>query len=335
MKFKTKRFLSRLLAFVTIATSVIQSVPALAVEGGAEKPPSYEMVKEFLDADEVVTAKDLEIEVGSSFDIEKDFTNIEIPDSKKVEVTFEEAKNDQNEPFANDHKDTYKVIYYVEPQTTDHPTYQINCKIIVKDTAVNLATESDKSQTEGQSDSGGGGEESAEDGEADSENLTVSTEEITEETEVVTEEMKSETVEQETESESEVLSEEEFDEAIEESEEQDIVDKESGLSLSEVLLQAGEQGIAITDMEEGETVTFETVAETPMLFSTRASQSVSITRGSWYYYGILSLSSFVLLNAFWFVSTADFESLIRNIYFMGLSVILLFTTTQLKRGDQL
>ena len=97
MKFKTKRFLSGLLAFVTIATSAIQPVPALAAEGGAEKPPSYETVKEFLDADEVVTAKDLEIEVGSSFDIEKDFTNIEIPDSKKVKVTFEEAKNDQNE----------------------------------------------------------------------------------------------------------------------------------------------------------------------------------------------------------------------------------------------
>ncbi|WP_347046794.1 hypothetical protein [Blautia obeum] len=46
-----------------------------------------------LDADEVVTAKDLEIEMGASFDIEKDFSNIEISDSKKV--TFEEAMNDQ------------------------------------------------------------------------------------------------------------------------------------------------------------------------------------------------------------------------------------------------
>ena len=143
-------------------------IPAFAAEGGAEKPPSYETVKEFLDADEVVTAKDLEIEVGSSFDIGKDFTNIEIPDSKKVKVTFEEAKNDQNESFANDHEDTYKAVYYVEPQTTDHPTYQINRKIIVKDTAVSVATEADKSQTEGQSDSGGGGEEPSEDGEADS-----------------------------------------------------------------------------------------------------------------------------------------------------------------------
>lgn len=50
-------------------------------------------------------------------------------------------------------------------------------------------------------------------------------------------------------------------------------------------------------------------------------------------YGILALCSFILLNAFWFVSTADFESLVRNIYFMGLCALLLFSTTQIKRGD--
>ena len=65
----------------------------MAADNGSEKPPSYESVKDLLDADEVVTAKDLEIEMGASFDIEKDFSNIEISDSKKV--TFEEAMNDQ------------------------------------------------------------------------------------------------------------------------------------------------------------------------------------------------------------------------------------------------
>ena len=67
----------------------------MAADNGSEKPPSYESVKDLLDADEVVTAKDLEIEMGASFDIEKNFSNIEIPDSKKVKVTFEEAMNDQ------------------------------------------------------------------------------------------------------------------------------------------------------------------------------------------------------------------------------------------------
>lgn len=65
----------------------------MAADNGSEKPPSYESVKDLLDADEVVTAKDLEIEMGASFDIEKDFSNSEISDSKKV--TFEEAMNDQ------------------------------------------------------------------------------------------------------------------------------------------------------------------------------------------------------------------------------------------------
>ena len=74
-------------------TTAIQPLPVLAADNGSEKPPSYESVKDLLDADEVVTAKDLEIEMGASFDIEKDFSNIEIPDSKKV--TFEEAMNDQ------------------------------------------------------------------------------------------------------------------------------------------------------------------------------------------------------------------------------------------------
>lgn len=229
MKFNTKRVISGFLAALTIATSAIQPLPVLAADNGSEKPPSYESVKDLLDADEVVTAKDLEIEMGASFDIEKDFSNIEIPDSKKVKVTFEEAMNDQNESFVTDHEDTYKAVYYVEPQTTDHPTYQINRKIIVKDTRDKRVSSTEVSQsetqTENQSDSGGGGEESAEDGEADSENQAA----VDKETEVSTED-----------TESENLTDKEFDELIEAAETQDTVDDESGLSLSDVLLQAGE-----------------------------------------------------------------------------------------------
>lgn len=229
MKFNTKRVISGFLAALTIATSAIQPLPVLAADNGSEKPPSYESVKDLLDADEVVTAKDLEIEMGASFDIEKDFSNIEIPDSKKVKVTFEEAMNDQNESFVTDHEDTYKAVYYVEPQTTDHPTYQINRKIIVKDTRDKSVSSTEvtqsETQTENQSDSGSGGEESAEDGEADSENQAAVDKEI----EVSTED-----------TESENLTDKEFDELIEAAETQDTVDDESGLSLSDVLLQAGE-----------------------------------------------------------------------------------------------
>ena len=49
-------------------------------------------------------------------------------------------------------------------------------------------------------------------------------------------------------------------------------------------------------------------------------------------YGIRALSSFCLLNCFWFVSTADFESLVRNIYFMGICILILFISKG-KRND--
>lgn len=81
-------------------------------------------------------------------------------DNDKISIFM----NDQNESFVTDHEDTYKAVYYVEPQTTDHPTYQINRKIIVKDTRDKSVFSTEVSQseteTENQSDSGGGGKES-------------------------------------------------------------------------------------------------------------------------------------------------------------------------------
>ncbi len=64
-----------------------------------KKPPLYEEVKDLLDEDEVVTAKDYEIETGSVFDVKSDYTGLEIKDADKVKVTFEEAKNDKDEEF--------------------------------------------------------------------------------------------------------------------------------------------------------------------------------------------------------------------------------------------
>lgn len=95
--------------------------------------PYYEEVKEQLDADEVVTAQDYEVEVGSSFDIASDFSGIEIPDEKKVKVSFHEAQNESGDAFQTDHEDTYQAVYYVEPQTTNHPKYQISRNITVKE----------------------------------------------------------------------------------------------------------------------------------------------------------------------------------------------------------
>lgn len=85
-----------------------------------------------MDEDEVVTAKDYEIKVGDNFDVKSDYTGLTIQDDSKVKVTFQEAKDADGNDFSTDYANSYKAVYYVEPQTTDHPTYQINRKIVVK-----------------------------------------------------------------------------------------------------------------------------------------------------------------------------------------------------------
>lgn len=51
--------------------------------------------------------------------------------------------------------------------------------------------------------------------------------------------------------------------------------------------------------------------------------------------GINALCSFCLLNCFWFVSTADFESLVRNIFFLATCVLILFVTKGKKKEHSL
>ncbi|MGN1203653.1 MAG: Cna protein B-type domain protein, partial [Lachnospiraceae bacterium] len=131
-----RQFLSGMMAILTVFTTIFSSLPAYASEEEkkAKEYPLYEEVKEFLDVDEVVTAKDLEVDTGSVFDITKDMTGIEIPDKEKVKVTFHEAKNEADEDFSINHADTYKAVYYVEP-VSGHPVYQISRKIIVREAA--------------------------------------------------------------------------------------------------------------------------------------------------------------------------------------------------------
>ena len=115
------------------------------------KPPLYEEVKNELDADEVVKAKDLELETGSIFEVEKDFTGLEIPDEKKVKITFHEAKNEEKQDFTTDYEDTYKAVYYVEP-VSGHPIYQINRKLIVKEAVVQVAESENQESVSNQED---------------------------------------------------------------------------------------------------------------------------------------------------------------------------------------
>ena len=265
-----RKVVSGLLAGMTMLSTVLSPMTAYAAEiRPEEKPPLYEEVKDLLDEDEVVTAKDYEIETGSVFDVKSDYTGLEIKDDNKVKVTFEEAKNKKNEDFTTDHADTYKAVYYVEPVNQEHPKYQISRKLIVREKETEVQTETEGSEAVTESETAGSEQqtEETENSEADSELLP--TEEVTE---------------------SEI---EEFDsqasELLPDMEEdtENTTDSETGLTVSDAMEQAEEEGIDLYAMEAGETVTF--MAKT----SARSVQKVSVTRGTLYRYADYGYGSYL------------------------------------------
>ena len=265
-----RKVVSGLLAGMTMLSTVLSPMTAYAAEiQPEEKPPLYEEVKDLLDEDEVVTAKDYEIETGSVFDVKSDYTGLEIKDDNKVKVTFEEAKNDKDEDFTTDHADTYKAVYYVEPVNQEHPKYQISRKLIVREKETEVQTEAAGGEAMTESKTAGSEQqtEEAEDSEADSELLP--TEKVTE---------------------SEI---EEFDsqasELLPDMEEdtENTTDPETGLTVSDAMEQAEEEGIDLYAMEAGETVTF--MAKT----SARSVQKVSVTRGTLYRYADYGYGSYL------------------------------------------
>ena len=250
-KYRFRRILSGVMAAVTILSTVISPLTVYASEEPkAAEPPAYESVKDQLDENEVVKATDLELEVGQDFDVSTDFTNLEIKDESKVKVTFQKAENDAGENFSTSHADTYHAVYYVEPVNQNHPVYQIGRNLIVKEPVTAAQSEPQTEQAVTEEDTGSDDEEAA-------------SQEETETVPVETEIVEPETAESETEEPEETepefqdgLSESEFDAALEESETENTTDEESGLTLSDVLEQAGEQDIDLMAMEDGETVSF-------------------------------------------------------------------------------
>ena len=67
---------------------------------------------------------------------------------------------------------------------------------------------------------------------------------------------------------------------IEQAQNQDTYDEESGLELHDVLEQAGDEGVDLDAMEEGEIATFEAVSA----YSARSTQQVTIEKGPLYRY---------------------------------------------------
>ena len=260
VKQKAKRVVSGLLTAVTLLSTVLSPISSYAAELPKErKLPLLEEVQSQLDEDEIVLAKDHQVEVGTVFDVKKDFSGLEIRDQTKVKITFEEAKNEKGEDFSTSHADTYKTIYSVEPVNQEHPNYQISRNVIVKEVdkeKKNSSTDVEQSETK-----------ESDDDEADSEKPS----EIPTEIPDVSEENAA------------------FDALIEETMDQETYDEVSGLELHDVMEQAVEQGVDFNGMETGEVTTFKAMARTAGV----GSQYVTVEKGPLYRYADFGLGTYV------------------------------------------
>ena len=259
VKQKAKRVVSGLLTAVTLLSTVLSPINSYAAELPKEKKlPLLEEVQSLLDEDEIVLAKDHQVEVGTSFDVKTDFTGLEIKDAEKVKITFEEAKNEQGEDFTTSHADTYKTVYHVEPVNQEHPNYQISRNVTVKE----IEKESESPSADAEQSEIKETEEDEEDSEKPSE--------IPTETDVSEENAA-------------------FDALIEETMDQETYDEVSGLELRDVMEQAVEQGVDFNGMEPGEITTIKAMARTAGV----GSQQVTIEKGPIYRYADYGLGTYL------------------------------------------
>ncbi len=300
---KMKRALSLLLAGVTIFSTAATPLTSYAADSSGSSVPLYEDVKDLLDADEVVTAKDYEITVEDDFDINTDLTNIVISDTEKVSVSFVKAEDENGNSFSDKTVGTYEAVYYVQPLTTSHPKYQISRAITVKE--ADSTGESSDNET---------ASDDKDEGTEDDEESDI----VAEETVAVLSLGIAATSEEELSTEGATeLTDEEFDAALEDYENQETQDAATGLTLATVLEAAVEEGIALAELDADESVTYtievECEEETTILgslalssvnslsvASAASTETVTITRGSWYYYADYGLGTY--LTAPYYVS---------------------------------
>lgn len=253
MKKRVKRIFSGVLSALTILTSVVQPMTAYA---GETNPKSYEMEYPALEQVKTQLQED-EIVTVQDYEVEKG-SDFDIKTdfsgmkfhSDKVKVRFYEAKNQKGQEFHTDHADTYQAVYFVEP-IREAPSYHVIRNITV--------TECEEKENLLPSKEHGKQEKNSEEEEA-------------------------------SQKEEQILTEDEFSQALEESKKQDTYDEESGLGLYDVMVQAGEQEIDLFQMKEGETVTFVANASDQ---AARATQTVTITKGPLYRYQDYDLGTYV------------------------------------------
>lgn len=261
VKQKAKRVVSGLLTAVTLLSTVLSPISSYAAELPKErKLPLLEEVQSQLDEDEIVLAKDHQVEVGTNFDVKTDFTGLEIKDAAKVKITFEEAKNEQGEDFTTSHADTYKTVYQVELVNQEHPNYQISRNVVVKE----VEKESESPSADAEQSETKETEEDAEDSEKPSE-IPTETPDVSEGNAA-------------------------FDALVEQMTEQDTFDEGSGLALHDVMEQAANQGVDFESMETGEVATFSAIAARD---ASVGSQQVTIEKGPIYRYADYGLGTYL------------------------------------------
>ena len=258
MKGSWKRVMSGVLSVLTIATTVFQPITTYAAEPDntassfESQYPELETVKDKLEEDEIVTASDYTVEYGSDFDIKVDFSGIEGINDAKVKIELYEAKNEAGEDFDTGRADTYKAVYKVEP-VSGNPSYRVSRNVTVREAETEAVTMSNTSEnTTGEGNAG----ETEDIGTADDEETDRQTE-----TEVVTD-------------------------LTEESE--TTTDEETGLTVSDVMEQADEEGIDLYSLDEGESVTF-----MARVASTTSTKKVTVTRGACYQYSDYGYGSYL------------------------------------------
>ena len=257
MKGTLKRVMSGVLSVITIASAVAQPITAYAAE--PEKAassfeaqyPELETVKDKLAEDEILIANDYSIDYGSDFDIKVDFSGIEGINEAKVKVELYEAKNEAGEEFDSHQADTYKAVYKVEP-VSGNPSYRISRNVTVKEPETEQLTEQNTSEnTVGEGNAGETEDSSNAEEDADADGQTEVVTDLTEDGETTT-------------------------------------DEESGLTVSEVMDQAAENGIDLYSMDEGEVVTFMATD-----VSTQTTKKVTVTRGTCYQYSDYGYGSYL------------------------------------------
>ena len=124
LKKKRTAILSGLLAAVCVISSVLQPASASASSAVSPVYPGLSEVRAQLDDDEIITAEDITVEIGSDFDIVNDRTGFVIPDDAKVSILFDGAVDEKGTAFSIEKASDYSARYHVDMKS-GHPSYQI------------------------------------------------------------------------------------------------------------------------------------------------------------------------------------------------------------------